>query len=202
MALAIEAEGAGTEQMHPDALRAERKREADRVRIASCRATVALQSRDTAEKESFPHTPFKENTSTLKGFGDISREAVSKPVLPEGFPEFRNVYPKRDGNADWKSALRAYVPALKRASAAELIAGAMRYAAHCDTTEKTGTGFVRQARTWLNADGWKEEYINAKPNGNPLRKSNATHDSCAIVGNAITAERIRIEAELAAIEGS
>lgn len=56
-------------------IRAERKREADRVRMAERRATVALQSRDTVQKKvsdkEIPHTPleinFQENNYYAQG---------------------------------------------------------------------------------------------------------------------------------------
>lgn len=63
-------------------IRAERKREADRVRMAERRATVALQSRDTEEKKvsdkEIPHTPleinFQENNYSPREGGKSDEE--------------------------------------------------------------------------------------------------------------------------------
>lgn len=60
-----------------DEIRAARKREADRVRMSECRATVALQSREPNKKKvsdkEIPHTPleinFQENNYPARGAG-------------------------------------------------------------------------------------------------------------------------------------
>jgi hypothetical protein len=172
-AIAIEAQGA-TVQRHPDVAKMERKREADRARVALHRANVALQSCDNAENEKFPLTPSKEKTSNLTVFGEIGRArdpSKPNPEEPEAFPDFWATYPKREGDRDRPAALKAFRKALNRASAQAIIAGAARYAAFCDRTLKTKTPFVRQARTWLNANGWQEEYADEQPPRNPSGKS-------------------------------
>lgn len=76
---------------------------------------------------------------------------------PEGFDAFWAAYPKRDGNADRKGAVKAFAPAVKRAGDHSLITrAAARYAAHCREKGKLGTEFVKQARSWLNGDLWRE----------------------------------------------
>ena len=76
---------------------------------------------------------------------------------PDGFAEFWEAYPKRDGSADKKGALKAFGPALQRAGGKETILKAVvRYAAHCREKGKIGTEFVKQARSWLNGDLWTE----------------------------------------------
>lgn len=76
---------------------------------------------------------------------------------PEGFDAFWTAYPKRDGNADRKGAVKAFAPAVKRAGDHSLITrAAARYAAHCREKGKLGTEFVKQARSWLNGDLWRE----------------------------------------------
>lgn len=76
---------------------------------------------------------------------------------PDGFADFWAVYPKRDGNADRKGALKAFSPAVQRAGGVELVVKAAgRYAAHCREKGKVGTEFVKQARSWLNGDLWRE----------------------------------------------
>lgn len=76
---------------------------------------------------------------------------------PDGFAEFWAAYPKREGNADRKGAVKAFGPAAQRAGGVELLArAAARYAAHCREKGKIGTEFVKQARAWLNGDLWSE----------------------------------------------
>jgi hypothetical protein len=76
---------------------------------------------------------------------------------PDGFSAFWDAYPKRDGNADRKGAVKAFKAAVKRAEGLETLVGAAsRYAAHCREKGKIGTEFVKQARSWLNGDLWRE----------------------------------------------
>ncbi len=88
------------------------------------------------------------------------------PIDPEGFEEFWAIYPKRNGSADRKPAIKAFIPAVKRAGSLEtLLHGAKRYAAECRDKGKIGTEFVKQARTWLNADGWAEYEVHVSSSG-------------------------------------
>lgn len=76
---------------------------------------------------------------------------------PDGFEAFWAAYPKRDGNADRKGAAKAFGAATKRADGHEVITrAAARYAGHCREKGKLGTEFVKQARSWLNGDLWRE----------------------------------------------
>lgn len=75
---------------------------------------------------------------------------------PEDFAAFMAVYPKRSGAVDRKQALKAFTPALKRANLETILHGAKAYNAEMTAKGKIGTEFVKQARTWLNADGWTE----------------------------------------------
>ena len=72
----------------------EKKKEADRNRMAQRRATVALNSRDNEEQKEIPHTPLEK---TKQNNNITAREAVVKPSvsratrLPEGFLPLPNV---------------------------------------------------------------------------------------------------------------
>lgn len=93
-----------------------------------------------------------------------SREVLNNtpPVPPSdlqehpSFDAFWQVYPKRDGNADRKGAVKAFKAAAKREAPETIISGARAYAAHCKEKGKVGTEFVKQARSWLNAELWQE----------------------------------------------
>jgi hypothetical protein len=85
---------------------------------------------------------------------------------PPEFQDFWKVYPPRLGARDRKAAVKAFRAALKRATAEEILAGARGYAAEMHAKGKINTEYVRQARTWLNADGWKEyDQESVKTNG-------------------------------------
>jgi hypothetical protein len=93
----------------------------------------------------------------------LSPAPLSPPIIPpsqlqpDGFAEFWDAYPKRDGGADKKGALKAFGPAVQRAGGKGTILRAVaRYAAHCREKGKVGTEFVKQARSWLNGDLWTE----------------------------------------------
>jgi hypothetical protein len=76
---------------------------------------------------------------------------------PEGFNAFWDAYPKRDGTADRKGAVKAFKTAVKRVDGLEtLVMAAARYAVHCRDSGKVGTQYVKQARSWLNGDLWRE----------------------------------------------
>ena len=81
----------------------------------------------------------------------------SKPE-PDGFSEFWATYPKRDGSADRKGALKAFGPAVKRASLETIINGAQHFSEAMRARGKVGTEYIPQARTWLNGDRWNERY--------------------------------------------
>jgi len=83
--------------------------------------------------------------------------SLQKPE-PEGFAEFWQAYPKRDGSPDRKGALKAFGPALKRASLQTILDGVKHFAEAMTARGKVGTEFIPQARTWLNGDRWNERY--------------------------------------------
>lgn len=84
--------------------------------------------------------------------------SLPKPSETEGFEEFWDAYPKRDGSADRKGAEKAFRAALRRASLETIIDGALHFSNAMTARGKAGTEFVPQARTWLNGDRWNERY--------------------------------------------
>ena len=85
------------------------------------------------------------------------KTAKSRGEEPEGFAEFRAAYPSRDGGMDWKSAAKAFNAALRRTDFPTIMASVRTYAAEMQRKGNVGTQFVRQPRTWLNGDPWKEQ---------------------------------------------
>lgn len=75
------------------------------------------------------------------------------------FEEFWALY-GRIGNK--KQAEKSYNKAIKRASHEEIIRGVTAYQSqeHSKGTEKR---FIKHASTWLNNDGWADEYTTDEP---------------------------------------
>lgn len=85
----------------------------------------------------------------------------SKSEEPEGFADFWQAYPKRDGSADRKGAVKAFRAALKRTDFETIINGAEHFREAMTARGKIGTEFIPQARTWLNGERWNERYESA-----------------------------------------
>ena len=103
----------------------------------------------------------------------------SFPQDPPGFKDFWAIYPPRAGDRDRKPATKAFAAALKRVDLKTLLAGTERYAADCKAKGKINTEYVKQARTWLNADGWNETYETA-----PSSDFSSTRDFLQRIGRA------------------
>ncbi|WP_238272309.1 DUF1376 domain-containing protein [Methylobacterium cerastii] len=74
-----------------------------------------------------------------------------KGADPDGFAEFWQAYPKRDGDNPRKTAVRAYAKAVRDGAEPAAILRAVRaYAAELRTKGRIGSEFVAQATTWLN----------------------------------------------------
>lgn len=72
---------------------------------------------------------------------------------PEGFAEFRQIFPPRAGSQPWTRAVRAWSARVGEGAApAELIAGAKRYAEFIRATGRERTETVLQAATFLGPD--------------------------------------------------
>lgn len=102
----------------------------------------------------------------------LTVSSASKPLPssdPDGFGNFWVFYPKRDGSADRKGAVKAFNAALRRTDLKTIMDGVEAFGLAMAERGKVGTEFIPQARTWLNGDRWNERYsapsANAKPNG-------------------------------------
>ncbi len=77
------------------------------------------------------------------------------------FERFIKAYPKRAGNDPKKPARKTWDARIKQGVDPEvMIAGVERYARFCDATDKTGTEYVKQAKSWLSPDyeGWLQSW--------------------------------------------
>lgn len=137
---------------------AERHRD---VTSVTCDVSPTLPINNITNNQVLEITPQPPTAGNSRLNGTNPRATGTNPRAseqePEGFDAFWAAYPKRDGNADRKGAVKAFGPAAKRAGDHSLITrAAARYAAHCREKGKLGTEFVKQARSWLNGDLWRE----------------------------------------------
>jgi uncharacterized protein YdaU (DUF1376 family) len=105
------------------------------------------------------------------------RNRRSKNIATDIEPDFREFMRQFPNPIDEGAAKPAYRRARRKASAAELLDGAVRYA-----TEKRGADpqFIKSPRSWLDAESWKNPprlgTVGLRPSG-PNRQSEEMHDS-------------------------
>jgi hypothetical protein len=143
---------------------AEARRSKDRERKSAARP---VEIHGNPRKSSGNPAEIHGNASRVDNLSSLSEnvETVSNPLVipptpsePPFFEAFWSAYPKRAGSRDRKGALKAFRAAAKRATPDLIIEGALLYANFCRLSDKEGTEFIKQARSWLNADGWTETY--------------------------------------------
>lgn len=91
-----------------------------------------------------------------------ARVAPRPPDLAH-FSEFYAAFPRREGRA---AAERAFLKALRDASAEKIIQGARRYAEHCEY-QRTERKYISHPATWLNKGRWDDEYDDEDQGGIP-----------------------------------
>ena len=163
--------------------------------VTSQSVTSNVTERHGDGKESFPHTPFKENTSS-----NLTVVRSSPPTLPpqpskpdDAFERFWAIYPPREGGRDKAAARKAFPAALRRADLESILDGAARYRAYLTTTNQLNTRYVKQARTWLNGNGWQENY-DVAGNIRPVQP-NSISGGFDIIRGALAAEERAIREE-------
>lgn len=153
-------------------------------RLERIRAYDRDRKRRKKEAPASKAEPSPPENSTERKVGDIEitpdlklieggKESGIARATPSLWPEFKKAFPKRAGDYDWKKAEVKFNRHVAQGVPPEaMIEGARSYAAWCDAEGKTGTQYVRQPTTWLNNEGWKNDYT-------PSRKTgfNATFDN-------------------------
>jgi len=103
-----------------------------------------------------PDSPFSDSgflTPDSPSLGQPPEGAHAPRETPTEFLDFKLAYPNRLGDQGWRSALRCWNARIAEGhSPAEMVAGAKRYAAHIDAIDRTGTEYVKQAKTFLGPD--------------------------------------------------
>lgn len=81
------------------------------------------------------------------------------PDDPNWFELFWDTYPPRAGDRKRAESEKKFKTRVKEgADPRAIIAGAERYRAYCDATQRTKTEYVQQATTWLNNRAWLEPF--------------------------------------------
>ena len=156
-----------------------------------CYPEARVREEDNSSLRSLSHS--SENDlfeQTDNGTGNQLAPIAKPAAEPQGdharFVEFWQTYPKRLGTNSRKEASAKFTRAVKSGTdPAEIIAGAARYAAHCDETGKTSTDKVQQATTWLNQANWETDYGRQQLN-NRQQPSGRAIQGNPVLANAIT----------------
>jgi len=115
-------------------------------------------SKSHTHSDSHPHSDTQPNpTQNITAAPPPTHRQVSRGTSAQSNPEwmldFKVAYPNRAGDQGWRKALKAANARLAEGhTAAEFIAGALRYAEFCKAAGKTGTEYVKQACTFLGPD--------------------------------------------------
>jgi hypothetical protein len=95
----------------------------------------------------------------------IDKKTIDKNIEREQFDEFWNLYPKKN---DKTQAFRAFRRALNRVTFEDILAGVIKFVSDPNLPEEKR--FIKNAATWLNADGWADAPL-------PERKKNRKQEN-------------------------
>ena len=144
----------------------------------------AINPAPRAPEPSYNHQE-PSNRDTNVSLALFAPECVQEP---DRFQEFWDQYPHRNGAKKGRaSAQKAWAKAIRaRASPAQIIAGALRYA----NDRQVMAGYAKDPATWLNQKGWEDEIepdhgTSRQSGSGPSGSRNAMVDAFA----AVAAER-------------
>jgi len=106
--------------------------------------------------------PSHTDTDTYKREG---KPSLAHEAEPEGFAEFWEQYPHRNGAKKGRAvAVKAWRKAIREGPTSQaIIAGALRYA----TDRQVIQGYAKDPATWLNQKGWQDEIEPTGPSNGP-----------------------------------
>jgi hypothetical protein len=92
--------------------------------------------------------------------------AALAPDIDALFDRFWAIYPERDGTNPRKPAFEKFKSLVEKnkISPEAIIQGAQRYAASVADLEGQDRKYIKQAITWLNQHGWKDQYRKRESN--------------------------------------
>jgi hypothetical protein len=136
------------------------------------------------DRQQKPATRDRQQKPATRQRSATTRKRATPKAEPEGFDEFYRVYPRHVARG---TAERAYsrIIAQGGATPAELLNGAMRYAA-----ERTGEPerFTKHPATWLNGQCWKD--APAASAGRPKTNAEKLMEQCGLVARGPDDEEI------------
>jgi hypothetical protein len=168
-----------SEKRAADAARQRKSRASRNVTVTPCdidghRVTEAAAYTEDAHTHAEPE-PNKTTSSPVQKdiLTDIPKVSIAKPSCDDlGFTETWVAYPRRQGGNSRKNAETRYRKAVKSGvDPADILAGVLAYAAHCDATGKTGTEFVKTAEAWLNGRFWESDWSISLSRAPPPRQA-------------------------------
>ena len=95
------------------------------------------------------------------------------------FDEFWTHYPRKVGKP---AARKAFRQALKRATAADITAGAERLRNDPNLPDKSEEQYIPHASTWLNRDGWDDPPLPARQTNRPQGRVSAAALALSMIG--------------------
>jgi hypothetical protein len=102
----------------------------------------------------------REDAAPKRSRPPIDPDPSKDPSRDQAFDAFWSIYPRKEAK---KAAADAFKAALKRASAQEILAGAMRYRDDPNRDQS----FTAHATTWLRADRWGDAPLPQRKGGAP-----------------------------------
>ncbi len=92
------------------------------------------------------------------------KRSNSMQLPTDWLEQLKREYPKRDGDNGW-IAVRTLVPRALSAGATwdRIMAGTKAYRVHCESTDKSGTAYVKQARTFYGPEQYFDEWADMLP---------------------------------------
>ena len=154
---------------------------------------TATASHETATGSHVTPTPLA--ATRLPGSRHAATELVPNELLPRGtnsssladasdgvsdpFDEFWQHYPRKVGKP---AARKAFRQALKRATAADITAGAERLRNDPNLPDKSEEQYIPHASTWLNRDGWDDPPLPARQANRPEGRVSAAALALSMIG--------------------
>ncbi len=116
------------------------------------------KERDKRRQQLSTGQPESTTVNPSYAYADSEAEALKPKKLkatrraepPDWFVEFKSIYPRRAGDPDWAGGLRAANQRITEGhDPREFAAGARRYAAYIQATQRAGTDYIQQASRFL-----------------------------------------------------
>jgi uncharacterized protein YdaU (DUF1376 family) len=158
--------------------------------------SLQAKGKTPSKAKAMPKQPEPEPEPDIKRDTNVSLALIAPECVqePDRFQEFWDQYPHRGGAKKGKaSAQKAWAKAVRaRASPAQIIAGALRYAGD----RQVMAGYAKDPASWLNQKGWEDEVepdhgTSRQSGSGPSGSRNGMVDAFAAVAARYTARDAR-----------